>query len=105
MQPSSTGNPERSDQLTALNFSLSGLFDAKTAAICSCSWARKWIANIFECSTAESVRAVRSKHTITSGGSRDSEVKALTVSAEGPSEPKLVTTETPVTNCLHTSRK
>jgi hypothetical protein len=61
-------------------------------------------ANLRECLTAPSVRAVRSKQTIIKGGSSDSDETAFAVIPEGPSSPKLVMTLTPVTKRPQTSR-
>ena len=58
-----------------------------------------------ECSTAASVRELRSKQTTTSGGSSDSEATALAVIPDGPSGPKLVIAVTPVAKRPQTSRK
>ena len=103
---SSTGTPERSDQPHAGELLRLRLLGGEARRELLLRRGRgSGRANLRECSTAASVRAVRSKQTIISGGSSDSEATALAVSPEGPSGPKLVTTQTPVTKRPQTSRK
>src|SRR5687767_12241405 len=93
--PSSTGTPACSRHSTSRNFSSCASLPEKRTAVASWSAARTFTASRPCSRTAASVREPRSRHTNTSIGSSDREVKALVVRPAGP---RVVTTVTPVAN-------